>query len=92
MTLHRHEESYWGDETVLTLDYGNSVEVSFGMWETKMPSVQEVYCKLQNAMLNSFRGVRGCVCVCVRARACTEDNRKDPDHHGIIITLSYSPL
>lgn len=69
MTLHRHEESYWGDETVLTLDYGNGVEVSFGMWETKMSSVQEVYCKLQNAMWNSFRVYGVCVCVCAYVHA-----------------------
>ena len=91
VTLHRHEESYWG-ETVLTLDYSNGIEAPFLMWENKMSSAQEVCCKLQNAMLNAFRGVWVCVCVCACARACTKDNRKDPDHHGIIITLSYSPL
>ena len=91
MTLHRHEESYWG-ETVLTLDYSNGIEAPFLMWENKMSSAQEVCCKLQNAMLHAFRGVWVCVCVCACARARTKDNRKDPDHHGIIITLSYSPL
>lgn len=69
MTLHGHEESYWG-ETVLTLDYGNGIEVSFLMWENKMSSVQEVYCKLQNVMLNAFR-VHGyaCVFVCAHVHA-----------------------
>lgn len=41
MTLIGHEESYWGDKTVLTVDYGDGVEVSFLMWENKMSSAQE---------------------------------------------------
>ena len=91
VTLHRHEESYWG-ETVLTLDYGNGIEAPFLMWENKMSSAQEVCCKLQNAMLNAFRGVWVWVCVCVCTRARTKDNQKDPDHHGIIITELFSSV
>ena len=31
----------WGDKTVLTVDYGDGVEVSFLMWENKMSSAQQ---------------------------------------------------